>query len=86
MDKLADLPAYGGRTMVTVYVIEGRNRFRYVGITKNLTDRLERHNSSRSKSTRPYAPFKLLLTEDYENYKEARKREKILNSGVGRVF
>jgi len=72
--------------MVFVYVIVGKNNFPYVGITKDLKDRLERHNSSRSPSTKNRGPFSLLIKEEFNNYQEARIREKFLKSGVGRKF
>lgn len=87
--KLADLVAFGDRTnsMVIVYVIRGTTcKSRYVGITKNLKERLERHNSSRNKSTKNRGPFKLIYSEDFSDYVEARKREKFFKSGAGRKF
>jgi len=86
--SLADLAASGGRAtkMIFVYVIVGKNNFRYVGITKDLKDRLERHNSSRNLSTKNRGPFSLLIKEGYKDYREARTREKFLKSGVGRKF
>ncbi|MDO8470066.1 MAG: GIY-YIG nuclease family protein [bacterium] len=73
--------------MVTVYVIESQYRaYRYVGITKNVRKRLNQHNSGHSRATKPFAPFKLLLTEHYRNYTEARVREQFLKSGMGRKY
>ena len=75
------------KTMVVVYVIQSvKYSFRYVGITNDLGNRLLRHNEGGNKSTKPYAPFKLIYTEPYLSYEEARKREKFLKSGVGRKF
>ncbi|MDP3764411.1 MAG: GIY-YIG nuclease family protein [bacterium] len=73
--------------MISVYVIRSKNKnFRYVGITNNINERLERHNTGKNKSTRNYAPFVLTYSEKYKDYKEARMREKFLKSGVGRKF
>ncbi len=73
--------------MIFVYVIRSlMHKYRYVGITKDLEDRLLRHNSGRNKSTSPFTPFKLVYSETYGSYEEARKREKFFKSGAGRKF
>ena len=73
--------------MISVYAIKSlKYKFRYVSIAKDLGDRLLRHNSGRSKSTKPYAPYELILREEYADYEKARVREKFLKSGVGRKF
>lgn len=89
--ELADLPA--GRqarwiqNMFTVYVIKSKNRnYLYVGLTKNLQDRLKRHNNGWEKTTKPYKPFKLVYTEEFKTRTEARLREKELKSGYGKEF
>ena len=46
--------------------------------------RIKDHNSGKNKSTAPYAPFDLKVQEEYDDYKEARKREIFLKSGQGR--
>jgi len=83
------LVAFGDRAsiMIELYVIESLNsKFRYVGITNNLKERLYRHNNGYNKSTKSFKPFKIKLTEKFNNYQEARKREIFLKSGVGRKF
>ena len=73
--------------MIFIYVIKSREKkFRYIGITNNLTRRINEHNSRKNISTAPYAPFDLMLKEEYDGYPEARKREKFLKSGQGRKF
>ena len=73
--------------MIFVYVIKNqKNKFRYVGITDNLERRLLDHNSGKNDSTSFYKPFDLIYTEKYQDYKEARNREKFLKSGQGRKF
>jgi putative endonuclease len=89
--KLVDLVAFGYRaqikTMITLYVIGSLNKkFRYVGITNNLKRRLDQHNRGKNQSTKSYAPFKIIYTEEYNDYNEALVREKFLKSGVGRTF
>lgn len=73
--------------MVYVYVIKSeKKKFRYVGITDNIKRRLIEHNCGKNKSTSFYKPFVLVLSEKYQNYKEAREREKFLKSVQGRKF
>jgi len=73
--------------MIFLYVIKSLNHnFRYVGITNNIKRRIRQHNIGYNISTRKYKPFKLLLTENFNNYKEAREREIFLKSGQGRKF
>ncbi|MFA4817935.1 MAG: GIY-YIG nuclease family protein [Parcubacteria group bacterium] len=73
--------------MIYLYVIKSKKiSYRYIGITNNLTRRLGQHNNGYNKNTRTYKPFDLILSEKYADYKEARKREIFLKSGVGRKF
>ena len=98
MAELVDLVASGDRVrsakggqaqnaMIYLYVIQSLNHnFRYVGITNNLEKRIEQHNRGYNISTKQYKPFKLLLSESFNDYKEARQREVFLKSGQGRKF
>jgi len=73
--------------MIFLYVIKSKvKKFRYIGITNNLTRRIRDHNSGKNKSTAPYIPFDLNFKEEYYSYEEARKRERFLKSGQGRKF
>ncbi|MDP3784651.1 MAG: GIY-YIG nuclease family protein [bacterium] len=73
--------------MVYIYVIKSlKHPYRYVGITNNIERRLNQHNLGYNKITKPYVPFKMLFSENYPDYKEARRREKFLKSGQGRKF
>ena len=63
--------------MYIVYAIASTHRnYIYVGMTSNIEERLHRHNSGYEKTTKPYAPFDLIFTEQCEDRIEARKREK----------
>ena len=75
------------KAMIYVYAIRSINHnYNYVGIAKDLSNRVNRHNSGYEKATRPYLPFRLIYKETAKDYKEARKREKFLKSGAGREF
>ncbi|MBT6841504.1 MAG: GIY-YIG nuclease family protein [Candidatus Marinimicrobia bacterium] len=59
---------------------------RYIGITNNLQNRIKRHRINQSVLKRMLGEFELIYTEDYSDYKSARKREKYFKSGVGREW
>ena len=70
-----------------VYVLRSSHDDKfYVGITNNLKDRVNRHNEGRVASTQARAPFSLIHAEDFGDYQSARRREKFLKSGSGRVY
>jgi putative endonuclease len=58
----------------------------YVGLTDNLDRRINQHNRGYSKTTKPYLPFKIVLTEEFETRELARKREIFLKSGIGKEY
>ena len=62
--------------MFHLYILlsEKTNKF-YIGSTGNLSDRITRHNSGRSKATKSAIPWKLIYTEKFETRNEAIKRE-----------
>ncbi|HEY9005886.1 MAG TPA: GIY-YIG nuclease family protein [Ohtaekwangia sp.] len=73
--------------MFYVYVIVSLSRkYIYVGLTNNLQRRISDHNRGYNKTTKPYHPFRTLLTEQFNSRMEARIREKYLKSGVGKEF
>ena len=53
-------------------------------MTNNLEERIKRHDTGRERTTRFYAPFRLIYTEECLDRKEGRKREKYWKSGVGK--
>ena len=71
--------------MFYVYAISSReHNYIYVGFTKGIKERIERHNTGREKTTRFYKPFVLIYSELCESRIEARKREKYWKSGIGK--
>ena len=71
--------------MFIIYAISSLNsNYIYVGLTGDLGDRLRRHNHGYEKTTKPYAPFRLLYSEEVETREIARKREKYWKSGIGK--
>ena len=73
--------------MFNVYAVKNlSHNFIYVGMTENLEGRLRWHNGAYNKSTKSFAPFKLIYSERCETGQEARNREKYLKSTSGKTF
>ncbi len=73
--------------MYYVYAISSQTRnYIYVGLTDDVDRRFDEHNRGYNKTTKPYRPFGLILTENYKTRREARLREKFLKSGAGKEF
>jgi len=73
--------------MFNVYAVKNlSHNFIYVGMTENLEGRLRWHNGAYNKSTKSFAPFKLIYSERCETGEEARIREKYLKSTSGKRF
>ncbi|MBU0646052.1 GIY-YIG nuclease family protein [Patescibacteria group bacterium] len=70
--------------MYYLYIIESIECGRwYIGISENPERRLREHNSGKTRSTKPYQPYRLVYSEEYKTKTEARKRElQIKKSGI----
>jgi putative endonuclease len=55
-----------------------------VGLTANLENRFLRHNFGYEKTTKPYAPFILIFTDECEDRITARSREKYFKTSSGK--
>ncbi|MFH1037024.1 MAG: GIY-YIG nuclease family protein [Patescibacteria group bacterium] len=55
----------------------------YIGCTANIEERLKEHNAGKTRSTRPYKPWKVIHTENFSDKKEAYKREWYLKHPKG---
>ena len=65
--------------MFFVYIIEAQESKRYyIGQTKNLEERIKRHNQGFNLSTKPYIPWQLKWWKEYSTRSEAMKIEKKL--------
>jgi len=56
----------------------------YIGISENIVKRLEQHNGGKTKSTKGYAPWKIIFTRKANDRKHARELEKYYKSGSGK--
>ncbi|MDD5583934.1 MAG: GIY-YIG nuclease family protein [Candidatus Omnitrophica bacterium] len=74
--------------MFRIYVLKSlRNSKKYIGFTsKEVSARLEEHNSGTNSWTRQNRPFELIYSENFNSEHEARAREKFLKSGQGRKY
>ncbi len=73
--------------MYYVYAIKSLSRnYIYVGLTNNYERRFNQHNTGKERTTRKFAPFKIIHLEEFEKRIEARKREKYLKTGIGKEF
>ena len=73
--------------MYYTYVLQSEvdNQF-YVGYTKNLKLRFEKHNNGYMTSTKNRRPLKLIYYEACLKQKDALKREKYLKTWHGKQF
>jgi putative endonuclease len=73
--------------MYYVYALKSveHNRI-YVGLTKDLDNRIREHNNGKTKSTKFYRPWNLFYFEEINLLKSAREREKKLKSGFGKEY
>ena len=67
---------YAIKSMVKEYI--------YVGMTNDLTRRLNQHNSGWNRSTKPYIPLNLIYQEQCASRAVARTREKYWKSASGK--
>ena len=58
----------------------------YTGQTKNIEDRLQRHNNSRSKSTKNKGPWKLIFEREFTTRSESVRLERKLKSFKNREY
>lgn len=73
--------------MYYVYVLRSSVDGRlYKGFTKDLQNRINEHNSGKTKSTKVYRPWELVYFEKHDTLDEVLEREKFFKSGIGREY
>ena len=73
--------------MYYVYIIESLQNGRYyIGATDNIARRVKEHNIGKSKSTKPYTPYRLVYKEEFNSLIEARKRENFIKKCKSRKY
>ena len=70
--------------MFIVYILKSLEKDRYyIGHCNDLSVRLERHNNGYIKSTKSYAPWQIIYTEEFGSKSSAYKREIQIKSYKG---
>lgn len=74
--------------MKHVYLLESLKdpRRRYRDLTDDVRIRLKRHNDGEVPSTRPYRPWRLVVSLHFEEDSKAAAFEQYLKSGSGHAF
>ena len=70
----------------TYLLLSDKDKKYYVGYTKNLKLRFEKHSKGLIESTKNRRPLKLIYFEACLNQKDAIKREKYLKTHYGKMF
>lgn len=65
-------------------MFSGKIQRTYVGCSKDVQDRLNRHNSGQVKATRNGYPWRLIYQEPVGSYSAARDKERYFKTGAGR--
>ena len=69
-----------------VYILKCADQHLYIGCTKNIEERLLRHNSGRVPATEKRLPVELIHIISFQDKYKAFAFEKYLKSGSGRAF
>ena len=70
-----------------VYVLQSmRDKQFYVGLTRNLSARLQAHNNGLVNSTKKRIPFELVYWEGCRNESDAAQRERYLKTAWGKRY
>jgi len=73
--------------MYYVYIIQGgADESYYVGYTRDIKERLRRHNEGRSPYTKSKGNWRLVYTEEYETSGEAVAREREIKGKKSRKY
>ena len=71
----------------SVYIIQSqKDGSYYIGFTRDLEERLDRHNQGRSNYTRGKMPWKLVYSEDHFDRSSAVKRESEIKKRKSKEF
>ena len=71
--------------MYHVYIlVSERHQRLFIGLSNDPNRRLKEHNAGQVRSTKPYAPYKLVFSKKCASRKEARRIEKLFKTGCWR--
>ncbi len=70
-----------------LYIIQSQSTNRYyIGVSENVENRLNQHNSGNTRSTRNKGPWKLNFAQKFANKKEAMAEERKLKKWKSRTI
>ena len=70
--------------VIYLYILKNEAGGYYIGITSlNVTERLKRHNKGDVFSTKTWRPWTIIHVEDFQNFKDARVKEKQIKNWKG---
>ena len=72
--------------MYFVYIIKNPKGNYYIGYTKNIAERIKRHNKNRSNFTKNKGSWTLIYKESFLNKSDAIKRENYIKSQKSKKF
>jgi predicted GIY-YIG superfamily endonuclease len=73
--------------MIYLYVIKSEvNGDLYVGICKDVDNRLKEHDFGKNRYTKGLRPWKLVHKEEFIDWSTARHQEKYYKSGSGKEY
>ena len=73
--------------MIILYVIRSEvNQNLYVGICKDVNNRLKEHNNGKNRYTKGLRPWVMVYTEEFPDWETARSKEKYYKSGSGKEY
>lgn len=72
--------------MAHVYIIKSIEGYVYIGSTTDLQKRLSQHRNKLAGWTKRGNEWKLIYSEEFVEYSDARKREMWFKTGKGRDF
>ena len=73
--------------MFYVYILQSlKDDKPYTGFTNSTEKRILKHNLGKVFYTKPRRPLKLIYLEICSNKEDAKKREKYLKTGAGKIF
>ncbi|HQF57446.1 MAG TPA: GIY-YIG nuclease family protein [Candidatus Magasanikbacteria bacterium] len=68
------------------YVLKDDYNKLYKGVTNNLVRRFNEHKKGKTKTTSRMKGLKVVYTEEFDSFKEARKREVYFKTAAGRRY
>ena len=69
-----------------VYILKDEDDKLYKGLTNDLIRRLSEHKRGKTITTRKMSDLKLVYSEKFDSFNEARKREVYFKTAAGRRF